>query len=154
MLPVREYSSGIMIQRSLRRAITGTGLGVAAAVVLFLGGTGRTAGVSFDRLYELKPNEGVFAYARISPSGQLLAYASEMPDPTTGRIVQTETVVDLATRKVLFTEPGIDAYWSHDNERFIFLSFAGGPHNVAIRHQASGAMTRDVAPVALGDYFS
>src|SRR6185436_5236352 len=42
----------------------------------------------------------------------------------------------------------------HDNERFIFLSFEGRASSVAIRHQGTGAVTRDVAPVGLGDYFS
>src|SRR5262245_9831035 len=130
--------------------------GLVATVLLTITAGSRThaAGVTFQRLYERKPGEGVFAYARISPNGQLLAYASELPSPVTRRIVQTETVIDLKTKQVLFTEEGIDAYWSHDNERFIFLSFAGGPHSVAIRHHPGGAITRDVAPVALGDYFS
>jgi len=39
----------------------------------------RPAPVRFERVYPLQPDEGVFAYARISPSGRLLAYASEMP---------------------------------------------------------------------------
>ena len=136
--------------------IAGVCFGFLAAAVLAATSASGThaASVTFERLYELKPGEGVFAYARISPNGQLLAYASELPSPTTRRIVQTETVIDLKTKQVLFTEEGIDAYWSHDNERFIFLSFAGGPHTVAIRHHPGGAITRDVAPVPLGDYFS
>jgi hypothetical protein len=108
--------------------------------------------VTFERILELKPTEGVFAYARISPSGKYLAYASEMP-ASSGGITQTETVIDVATKKVLFTEPGIDGYFSNDDKRMIFLSYAGGGSSVAIRHE-DGRVSRDVAPVGLGDYFS
>lgn len=111
------------------------------------------AGVTFERILELKPDEGVFAYARISPSGKYLAYASEMPAPSGRGITQTETVIDVATRRVLFTEPGIDGYFSNDDERMIFLSFAGSRSDVVIRHE-DGRITRAVAPVMLGDYFS
>ena len=110
---------------------------------------------SFEKIYPLKPEEGVFAYARISPSGKILAYASEMPDPARPRaITQTVTVVDLSTREVTFTEPGIDAYWSNDGQRMIFLSMLGPAHSVAIRHQQTGEVIHEIAPVPLGDYFS
>jgi hypothetical protein len=102
---------------------------------------------SYTRVYELKPKEGVFAYARISPDGNTLAYASE------GSRSNTVTVVDLPTKKVLFTEAGIDAYFSTDGERMIYLSQRSGA-NVTIRNMQTGALTRSVAPVALGDYFS
>jgi hypothetical protein len=109
----------------------------------------------FEKIYPLKAEEGVFAYARISPTGQFLAYASETPDPSrAGAIAQTVTVVDLRTRRVLFTEPGIDAYWSNDGQRMIFLSMLGRSNSVAIRHHATGDVVHDVAPVPLGDYFS
>ena len=109
----------------------------------------------FDRAYPLGPEEGVFAYSRISPDGRYLAYASEMASPTRrGAVTQVVTVVDLTNRKVLFTEPGIDAYFSTDGERMIWLSQGDRGSNVSIRHQATGAITRSVAPVALGDYFS
>ena len=109
----------------------------------------------FERVYPLAADEGVFAYSRISPDGRYLAYASEMPNPTgRGRVSQTVTVVDLRDRTVLFTEPGIDAYFSTDGERMIWLSYAQGGSNVSLRHHRTGAITRSVAPVALGDYFS
>jgi hypothetical protein len=108
----------------------------------------------FDRVYPLKPEEGVFAYSRISPDGRYLAYASEMPRPTGRGITQTITVVDLRDRKILFTEPGIDAYFSTDGERMIYLSQGDRGSTVSIRHHRTGAITRSVAPVALGDYFS
>jgi hypothetical protein len=114
----------------------------------------RAHATKFTPIYPLKPDEGVFAYARISPSGQFLAYASELPDPQNRRsIKRTVTVVDLATRQIVFTEPGIDAYWSDDGQRMIFLSMKDGTH-VAIRHQDTGEIARGVAPVGLGDYFS
>jgi hypothetical protein len=122
--------------------------------VVALGGA-RPAPVTFERVYPLQPSEGVFAYARISPSGQYLAYASEIPVATRpGAVTQTVTVVDLKTQQVQFTEPGIDAYWSNDGQRMIFLSEAAPAHGVAIRHQETGVIERDVAPTRLGDYFS
>jgi hypothetical protein len=106
----------------------------------------------FQKVYPLKPGEGVFAYARISPDGRVLAYASEARD-TRNRIARTVTVVDLKDGRTLFTEPGIDAYWSTDGERMIFLSQAGRA-SVTIRDHRTGAVVRDIAPVSLGDYFS
>jgi hypothetical protein len=103
----------------------------------------------FDRVYPLSPREGVFAYSRISPDGNLLAYASETPN---GR-QRTITVVDLRTKEIVFEEPGIDAYWSTDGTRMIWLSQDRGT-NVSIRHHRSGRIERSIAPVQLGDYFS
>jgi WD40 repeat protein len=129
--------------------------------ILILGVFGGAAGIAappsgptFTRVYPLAPAEGVFAYARISPDGHLLAYASELPRAA-GRdgIDRTVTVVDLRQQKVLFTEPGIDAYWSNDGQRMIFLSQIAGMSRVSMRH-LDGSLIRDVAPVALGDYFS
>ena len=73
--------------------------------------------VRYERVFPLKSEEGVFAYARISPDGQTLAYTSIMPDPerlaAAGLPRQpsrtTQTVVDLKTGNVQFTEAGIDA---------------------------------------------
>ena len=107
----------------------------------------------FERVYELPPEQGVFAYSRISPDGRHLAYAAETREGRRGRLVRTVTVVDLQTRRILFTEPGIDAYFSTDGERMIYLSSEDGS-SVNIRHQKTGAISRDIAPVSLGDYFS
>ena len=107
----------------------------------------------FERVYPLPPEQGVFAYSRISPDGRYLAYAAESRPGARRRLVRTITVVDLRTRTILFTEPGIDAYFSTDGERMIYLSSEGGS-SVSIRHQKSGAISRDIAPVSLGDYFS
>ena len=103
----------------------------------------------FERVYPLEPREGVFAYSRISPDGNFLAYASE----TSNGRNRTIRVVDLRTKEIVFTEPGIDAYWSADGRRMIYLSQQRGS-NVSIFHRETGAITRDVAPASLGDYFS
>lgn len=118
----------------------------------------------FQQLHALRPDEGVFAYARISPDGRSLAYASEARDAR-NRLIRTVTVVNLSDRRIVFTEPGIDAYWSPGGERMIYLAEDGqrargdlphGPEsgNVSIRDHRSGEVARDVAPVNLGDYFS
>jgi hypothetical protein len=105
----------------------------------------------YTRLYALKPREGVFAYARIAPDGKRLVYASEVnsrrPNGPRG---YTETVVDLATGNILFSEPGIDAYWSLDGKRLIYSAQDG----VAIVHADKFDMTHNAAPNGLGDYYS
>jgi hypothetical protein len=100
----------------------------------------------FERVLQLEPAEGVFAYARISPDGRYLVYASEVDRE------RTVTLVDLKTKKRLFTEPGIDPYFSTDGARFIYLS--AERDGVAMYHMGTGTITPDVAPVSLGDYFS
>jgi hypothetical protein len=110
---------------------------------------------TFERVYELASDEGVFAYSRISPDGRFLAYASEARNIVTGSgRSQVVTVVDLVERRVAFEEPGIDAYWSPDGQRMVYLSYQGARNSVAIRNHATGAVRRDVAPDSLGDYFS
>jgi hypothetical protein len=132
---------------------------LALVLATLLGGCDADApkGLSprFERVYSLDPEEGVFAYARISPDGRTLAYASEAPSPTQpDRIVRTVTVVDLPTQQVLFTEPGIDPYWSVDGSRMIYKSYAEAAPTVRIRDHGTGLISRDVAPNALGDYYS
>ena len=105
----------------------------------------------YEPVFELSANEGVFAYSRISPDGRFLAYASE---PRRGGGSRVINVVDLNDRRVVFSESGIDAYWSNDGTRMIYLSFSGNRSRVSIRHHATGAITRDVAPDSLGDYYS
>src|SRR5688500_12248998 len=124
-----------------------------APLALVLGASARPA-PRFERAFALKPEEGVFAYSRISPDGRFLAYASEKKAASGRGITQIVTVVDLKDGKVLFTEPGIDAYWSNDGKRMIFLSFATRSSVVSMRHHDTGKVIADVAPVHLGDYFS
>jgi hypothetical protein len=122
---------------------------LSAATLLAAGAAAQVP--RYSRIYTLKPKEGVFAYARISPDGRTLVYASEQGDARHPFGVKTlETVVDLATRKILFSESGIDAYWSPDGGRIIY---SGGP-SVTIRDMRTGAMARDVSPPGLGDYYS
>jgi hypothetical protein len=111
------------------------------------------AGPRFDRLYALAPNEGVFAYSRISPDGRTLAYASERRAGLGRGLERIINVVQLDSRKILFTEPGIDAYWSNDGRRMIYLG-QGGDYGVTIRHHDTGEIARRIAPVNLGDYYS
>jgi hypothetical protein len=103
---------------------------VALPALALLGPRSPSSGPKYSRLYTLKPKEGVFAYARISPDGRTLVYASEKSDARHPNGIKTaETMVDLATKKILFTEEGIDAYWSIDGTRIIY---SGGP-SVSIR---------------------
>lgn len=144
-------------ERPRRRA----GFPLALAALLGVGAGGCDGGdpqglaPRFEQVYALQPEEGVFAYARISPDGRTLAYASETRSPLQpARIVQTVTVVDLPAQRVLYSEPGIDAYWSVDGRRMIYQSFAEAAPSVRIRNHETGAITRDVAPPSLGDYYS
>jgi len=112
-------------------------------------------GLTIDRVYALQPSEGVFAYARISPDGGYLVYTSERPVAGgSNGSAQTLTVVNLTTRTIEFSEPGLDGYWSNDGRRSIYLSTVTGAPQVAIRHQDSGAVSRGIAPAALGGYLS
>lgn len=108
----------------------------------------------FERVYALGPAEGVFAYSRISPNGHYLAYAAEAREGSTRNLERTVTLVDLRTKKVLFSDAGIDAYFSPDGERMIYYQGGEGRSAVAIRHTRTGAITRNVAPTSLGDYYS
>jgi hypothetical protein len=122
-------------------------------IVLFTTGISRTrpAGPQYTHLYTLKAKEGVFAYARISPDGRTLVYASEQSDARHPRGIRTgETVVDLATKQVLYTEEGIDAYWSTDGGRIIY----SGNDGVSLRDMKTGTVSRNIAPPNLGDYYS
>jgi hypothetical protein len=135
-------------------------LGLASLALVGFGAQTPT----FTRAYPLAATEGVFAYSRISPDGRYLAYAAMTYDTNRPRPQSSEnlygpagtvtnpgtvTVIDLRTSKVLFTERGIDAYWSLDGERIIY----SGP-SVSIWHRETGKITRNVVPGHLGDYYS
>jgi len=108
---------------------------------------------AFERAFPLRPEEGVFAYSRISPDGRYLAYASMARDPRkTPGVPMTINIVDLHNQRVLFSERGLDGYWSPDGKRLIFSSNTTG--TVSIRHMGDGSITRNVAPMGLGDYYS
>ena len=114
----------------------------------------RQAGPALKPLHELESGEGVFAYSRISPDGRFLAYASELQRQR-GSPIRTIKVIDLTRGTLTFSEPGIDAYWSPDGTRIIFLSYREPTRPaVAIWNMDTRATTRRIAPTALGDYYS
>jgi hypothetical protein len=120
--------------------------------------TGVLTGASTDqprllRVHRLEKDETVFAYARISPSGELLAYSSEQLAPDKHLVSRTEVVVDLSSGRTVWSTPGIDGYWSNDGTRLIFLAL-GNRDLVSVWDRNLGRVIKDVAPVSLGDYFS
>jgi hypothetical protein len=104
----------------------------------------------YDRVFALKPKEGVFAYARISPDGKRLAYASQLGARPSSQRNWTVTVADLSTQKILFSDAGIDAYWSNDGTRLIY-SGSGG---VTVHDVAANTSATYPEVSGLGDYFS
>jgi hypothetical protein len=104
----------------------------------------------YEQVYTLKPKEGVFAYARISPDGKRLAYASQITARPANQRGWAVNVVDLTTQKILFNEQGIDAYWSNDGKRIIY----SGNQGVTIWSVETGAASYAPDASSLGDYFS
>ena len=104
----------------------------------------------YTQLYALRPAEGVFAYARISPDGNKLVYASQLPARPNAPRMWTETLVDLTSKTVLFNETGIDAYWDLDGKRIIY----SGDTGVTVRHVDSGSKIVSPGAGGLGDYYS
>ena len=89
-------------------------------------------------------------YARISPDGKRLAYASQISARPLSQRGWAVNVVDLATQKILFSQQGIDVYWSNDGKRVIY----SGSQGVTIWNAETGdaSITPEASP--LGDYFS
>ena len=132
---------------------------VAAALVVTISSRDvsrqQSVRLSIRQILPLQAAEGVFAYARISPDGRFLAYASETTSTTNAPEIQrTIRVVELASRRIVFSERGIDAYWSPDGHRVVFLSLESPSYGVSIWDQRTGHVHRNVASPALGDYFS
>jgi hypothetical protein len=129
---------------------------VASVLLVFLGlsalphGPQTTSAATYSQIYALKPREGVFAYARISPDGRRLVYASQYPAHPGSTRNWTETLVDLSTKKVLFNETGIDAYWSIDGTRIIY----SGDGGVTVKDVGAGTKTVSPGAGGLGDYYS
>lgn len=104
---------------------------------------------AYVRVHALKPREGVFAYARISPDGRKLVYASQFPARPGSPRNWTETLVDLTTHTVLLNETGIDAYWSLDGTRIIYSG-----NGVTVQNVETGAKVVSPGAGGLGDYYS
>src|SRR5262245_53746452 len=104
----------------------------------------------YERVYSLKPKEGVFAYARISPDGKRLAYASQITARPVNLRGWAVTVVDLPSQKILLSQQGIDAYWSNDGKRIIY----SGSQGVTVWNVETGAASYAPEASGLGDYFS
>jgi len=100
----------------------------------------------YDHIYTLRPREGVFAYARISPDGRRLAYAAQIRDERNWTI----SIVDLETRRILLTDIGIDVYWANDGARVIY----GGGEGVTFRDVDAGTTVSAPEANGLGDYYS
>src|SRR5215471_12122328 len=98
---------------------------VALSVAAFLQAQTPVQTPHYEPVYTLKPKEGVFAYARISPDGRRLAYASQITARPINQRGWSVTVVDLATQKMLYSDQGIDAYWSNDGKRLIYSGNQG-----------------------------
>jgi len=115
-------------------------------------GVGDVAVPIFEQSFALAADEGVYAYSRVSPDGKRLVYASQARSPL-DRQEPIVKVVELSTKRVIFSEAGIDGYWSPDGQRMVFLS-RRQKDSVTIWQVPSGRLTRDVAPASLGDYYS
>jgi hypothetical protein len=123
---------------------------VVLSAAAFLQAQGPVRVPHYEPVYTLKPKEGVFAYARISPDGKRLAYASQINARPTNQRAWTVTVVDLSTQKTLLSEPGIDAYWSNDGTRLIY----SGNQGVTIWNVETGHASYSPEASQLGDYYS
>jgi len=108
---------------------------------------------TYEKILPLSPEEGVFAYSRISPDGNFLSYASERH--VGADIKTTVNFIDLKSKKILYSEPGMDSFWAPDSNRVIYLSLVDGENgSVCIWHRDTGKITREVAPASLGNYFT
>ena len=121
-------------------------------LVLYIGAAGfQSAGPKLERVLSLRPDQVVFAYSRISPNGEMLAFASEPRDASAVPVLE---VVSLRERRQVFTEAGVDAYWSPDGAHLIFLALGQSPPSVSIRNTSTGEVFRNVVRRDVGDYFS
>src|SRR5262245_38821972 len=123
---------------------------IAVTAAAILSGYAPLQTPRYEPVYTLKPKEGVFAYARISPDGKRLAYASQITARPVNQRGWSVTVVDLPTQKILYSDLGIDAYWSNDGKRLIY----SGNQGVTIWNVENGAASYTPEASSLGDYFS
>jgi hypothetical protein len=123
--------------------------GLLAAALLCAGSAEAQKGPRYTRIHRLTPREGVFAYARISPDGKRLVYASNIPRGP-GESQWIETVVELSSGKTLWSGGGIDAWWSPDGTRIIYAGDGG----VVVRNIETGETVPNPEAGRLGDYYS
>lgn len=105
-------------------------------------------GPKYTKIHRLTPREGVFAYARISPDGKRLVYASSIQRGAS-QPQWAETVVELASGRILWTGNGIDAWWSPDGTRIIYAG-----NGVTVRNIETGEAVVSPEAGRLGDYYS
>jgi hypothetical protein len=148
------FSGRAHFTRAILLLTCALGLGAAAALLPAWWREAPDVDQTLQRVYQLAPEEGVFAYARISPDGRYLAYASEAAHNSGfGPAVHEVRIVELSTQRRVFTEPGVDAYWAPDGERVIFRSDLPG-NGISIVRVSDGSTIRQVAPMNVGDYYS
>ena len=112
-----------------------------------------TQKILIDRVHALDEQESTFAYSRISPDGRFLAYTSLRLDAS-NRTSRNIHVVDLSTGSLIFGTRGLDGYWSPTGRKLVFRDQSSQTDTVSILDIDTSFVTRDVAPVELGDYFS
>jgi len=115
---------------------------------------GQSTSVRFEVIATLQFDETAFAYARISPDGRFLAYTTE-PKGLSSWISRAVRVIDVRSGSIEFERAGVDAFWSPDGSKLIYMS-QDDPNapDVAIVDWQSRRVTHDIAPTSLGDYFS
>jgi len=115
---------------------------------------GQDFGVRYERLTDTS-NDVVFAYSRISGDGRFLAYSSTPKAGShSGIDARVMRVLDLQTGREVFKDPGIDGYWAPDGTRLIYKKRLDRKYIVAIWNRLTSAVTLDVMPTQLGDYYS
>ena len=108
--------------------------------------------LKLQRVYSLAEREGVFSYARISPDGRRLAYASATRERNDLKTLVR--IVNLQSNTTVFERTGLDAYWSVDGNRLVYTSKDRNGTSVAIYRLADRTVVPHAAPRALGDYHS
>src|SRR5262245_32714343 len=109
-----------MAPRRISAIIHGVALAATSVAIGLGAGSGRAPGahrggeVRVSSAYEVHADERVFAYGRVSPGGELLAYTSEPArgSGTANAVSRLLKVVRLRDDRLLFSAPGADGFWS------------------------------------------